>query len=526
MKILNINVVKDLDNLTHHPMNTSIYGVDEDTSDLEDLIEKYGQTKNIWINEKGQIISGNRRFIASKKLNLGSLMCDVYQFDSEQEELEMLLLENTHRTKTNYQKAKEAQFWRQIEQEKARNRRGRKKAQSQSSDSNEKGLSRDAIARRVGFGSGENLRKAEKVLEFLENTPDQEIQEMLDKSVHAAYERINELKESEKTDVDVVEVAPLTSKSETTRLEKSPKTFIYVGKNVVWGTAKDGKPISLEARTWVFLLDDMVASNPNQLYVCLQSNLDSSFCVGVTDLDFGGNYLIAGQYRFRDNLKMSPVPITSRTLAQFIACDFLSLEEQKTLSERRIKTINRLIKTEESEKEALLLELESEQKLSIALASLLKRKVNAEVEDVAKEFIEEIEEIEKVEETHENPDRNKILLHSPIKKGDIVTDISNGKIGTATDLQCNIIASHGEAEYVLKVRVLWENGYSSLEPIEFLEKFDPPQKLIDCNSEDQVRFWATALKVDRNVTDQIVALYSRFRELKEERSNLKAVSFD
>jgi hypothetical protein len=145
---------------------------------------------------------------------------------------------------------------------------------------------------------------------------------------------------------------------------------------------------------------------------------------------------------------------------------------------------------------------------------------------VAKEFIEEIEEIEKVEETHENPDRNKILLHSPIKKGDTVTDISNGKIGTATDLQCNIIASHGEAEYVLKVRVLWENGYSSLEPIEFLEKFDPPQKLIDCNSEDQVRFWATALKVDRNVTDQIVALYSRFRELKEERSNLKAVSFD
>jgi hypothetical protein len=108
--------------LQAHPMNVAIYGDDEDTSQLREMINRSKWIKPLIVTPKGIIISGHRRWEVAKELNLETIPIEVKEFQNEIEQLEFLLLENATRTKTIEQRVREGKIWEEIEKEKAKER--------------------------------------------------------------------------------------------------------------------------------------------------------------------------------------------------------------------------------------------------------------------------------------------------------------------------------------------------------------------------------------------------------------------
>lgn len=165
--------------LKHHPANPKIYGEDEDVSDLVELIAKYGIKRRLIVNTEGEIISGNRRRRSAIRLKFSTLPIEVVDLKSREEELELLLLENATRTKTVFQKVREGECWQDIERDRAaarkkatQNNNAAKADQENFPGLGSKGQSRDAIASRVGLGSGRNYQKATKVVEEIDKLTD------------------------------------------------------------------------------------------------------------------------------------------------------------------------------------------------------------------------------------------------------------------------------------------------------------------------------------------------------------------
>jgi ParB/RepB/Spo0J family partition protein len=164
--------------LKPHPRNVEIYG-EEDVSDLAARIRQSNWIKPLVITQANVIISGHRRWQAAKSLGLASVPAERRTFANENEELEALLLENASRDKTVEQKVREALIWEEIEREKARLRQqaaaqqthaklGRGQQQPEMLQENfpeaSQGQSRDAVAARVGFGTGRTYQKAAQVV--------------------------------------------------------------------------------------------------------------------------------------------------------------------------------------------------------------------------------------------------------------------------------------------------------------------------------------------------------------------------
>ncbi len=157
--------------LRPHPRNSAIYG-DEDIIELVELIRQSGWIKPLVVTPADTIISGHRRWKAALSLELESVPVEVRKFPDELTELEALLLENASRFKTTEQKVREAQAWRELEETRAKLR----KVATQNNDAGRavmenfphlptsKGTTRDAIASRVGLGSGRTYSKAAKVV--------------------------------------------------------------------------------------------------------------------------------------------------------------------------------------------------------------------------------------------------------------------------------------------------------------------------------------------------------------------------
>ena len=109
--------------------------------------------------------------MAALVLDLDTVPVEVREFESATAELEVLLLENDSRQKTIEQKVREADAWKEIESELAI---GRKLATLKQGDCapdvenfphREKvEKTRDALATRVGLGSGKTYEKASKVV--------------------------------------------------------------------------------------------------------------------------------------------------------------------------------------------------------------------------------------------------------------------------------------------------------------------------------------------------------------------------
>ena len=166
--------------LTPHPDNCQIYG-NEDVSELAELICQSGWLKPLVCTQAGTIISGHRRWKAALELGLESIPVEYRSFLDETAELEALLLENASRVKTTEQKVREASAWESVEKAKAKQRQQQAAAmtnQKLGRDSSKtlmenfpqasKGTTRDAIASRVGLGSGRTYSKAAKVVERID----------------------------------------------------------------------------------------------------------------------------------------------------------------------------------------------------------------------------------------------------------------------------------------------------------------------------------------------------------------------
>jgi len=105
-----------LNNLKPNPLNNEIYGEDtpEQFNDLVEKIKNSGYIKPILITKQYVIVSGHRRFRAATQLGYTEI---EYQFvpDDPQKQLELFLLENYYREKTNEQKTRESNYYFQIE---------------------------------------------------------------------------------------------------------------------------------------------------------------------------------------------------------------------------------------------------------------------------------------------------------------------------------------------------------------------------------------------------------------------------
>jgi len=161
--------------LKPHPRNEAIYGT-EDVAELVERIRQSGWLKPLVCTQSGIIISGHRRWLAAKELGLESLFVEVREFADDTAELEAILLENASREKTTEQKVREAEAWREIEVARAKlrktaaqnNQAGRAVQEIFPELLDVKGQARDAIANRVGLGSGRTYDKASAVVQEID----------------------------------------------------------------------------------------------------------------------------------------------------------------------------------------------------------------------------------------------------------------------------------------------------------------------------------------------------------------------
>ncbi len=177
-------------NLRSHPINSQIYGEDEDDSALEEMIQGSGWIKTLLVTPDGDVVGGNRRLRIAQRKSIEKLKVEVREFANDEAVLEALLLDNAVREKTVEQKVREARFWLPIESEKAKSRKGR----SENQENFPGGQARDIVAARVGLGSGKNFQKADKVVTIVDSLKEsdpvksQELRDFLNnQSVHAAY---------------------------------------------------------------------------------------------------------------------------------------------------------------------------------------------------------------------------------------------------------------------------------------------------------------------------------------------------
>ena len=114
--------------LLPHPRNAAIYGDGADAAFAAEL-RASGWIKPLVVTPAGngapdlyRIVSGHRRWRAARANGVREVPYEVRTFDSEQAELEALLLENAFREKTTEQRVREAEVWDEIERDKARTR--------------------------------------------------------------------------------------------------------------------------------------------------------------------------------------------------------------------------------------------------------------------------------------------------------------------------------------------------------------------------------------------------------------------
>ena len=95
-----------LSKLKSHPQNEEIYTI-SNIDDLEQSISKLGLLEGLVIDEDYQVISGNRRFVAVKKLGWESVECQQVSIPKE-EILTYIIAHNKQRVKTCRERLNEA----------------------------------------------------------------------------------------------------------------------------------------------------------------------------------------------------------------------------------------------------------------------------------------------------------------------------------------------------------------------------------------------------------------------------------
>ena len=158
--------------LKPHPKNEEIYGYEEDVSDLVEKIKKSGRVHTMTVNSDGVVLAGHRRLKACIELGIETVNAEIVDFDTLEEEIEFIVLDNHQREKTVEQKAKEARVLKEVESKLAERRlsifgatggRGNKKGvpdSAQGLKEEKKGKARDIVAKNVGLRSGHEVDRA------------------------------------------------------------------------------------------------------------------------------------------------------------------------------------------------------------------------------------------------------------------------------------------------------------------------------------------------------------------------------
>lgn len=178
--------------------------------ELAQNIKENGLINPIVVTPDNQLIAGERRIKACKLLGWEEIEVRVMNVEDYEDKLRLEISENENRKEFTFSERIEwAKKLEQIEKLKANKRvkkagevGGKFKGMQNFADPSS-GVTRDKVAEKSGFGSGETYRKAK----FIEENADEEMIKKLDKdeiSVHGAYQKLKDEKEKlEKENVDL-----------------------------------------------------------------------------------------------------------------------------------------------------------------------------------------------------------------------------------------------------------------------------------------------------------------------------------
>ncbi len=161
----------NIDLIDTHPLNTSLYGENEDLSQLKKAIEITGRIKPILVTPKNgcyTAICGNSCLKVARALGYKEVQVEVVHFDNEFDEIRALLAGNVGREKSIEQKVREGWLWEKIEREEAKARMLAGKNDPR--ENFPQGRTTDAVAQKVGLGSGKNYEHASKAVSVLDET--------------------------------------------------------------------------------------------------------------------------------------------------------------------------------------------------------------------------------------------------------------------------------------------------------------------------------------------------------------------
>lgn len=96
--------------LKPHPKNEEIYGYGEDVSDLVEKIKKSGRVHTMTVNSDGVVLAGHRRLKACIELGIETVNAEIVDFDTPEEEIEFIVLDNHQREKRWNRKQKKQEF--------------------------------------------------------------------------------------------------------------------------------------------------------------------------------------------------------------------------------------------------------------------------------------------------------------------------------------------------------------------------------------------------------------------------------
>ncbi|MFB2895185.1 ParB/RepB/Spo0J family partition protein [Aerosakkonemataceae cyanobacterium BLCC-F50] len=237
----------ELERLKPHPRNEEIYGSCESIADLVELIKLKGHVQPLIIKADGTIISGHRRWRALTALGWKEAPVIVGHFETEEDELFVLIAENRHRQQTKVQRIREGMTVEPLARKLRDNHATRKDLSAENPMENfpleslnlgltgkEMQLTENIVAAIVGLGCGRNYRKgrtAVKAADRLRKDEPKLAQVWLDiinnRSVDAGYQiaRMSENKQRE-----TLEASAKLSPSSTSSSQQS-KASISTSQN-------------------------------------------------------------------------------------------------------------------------------------------------------------------------------------------------------------------------------------------------------------------------------------------------------
>lgn len=208
----------EVDELQNHPKSIEAYGQPDPDDDMLDDMADVGMrtdpkvAKNSHFVDGPVIIGGHRRIKAAKECGIKLVDCEVETYRTSADELEAIRQDNNYRDKMFSDRMGEYDLIKDAEEQAAKERQGNRETSS-SSELEVNRQSRDAIAEKIGIGSGSTLTRAVKIWDYAhereehENIPPQLAEWMVadiddgEESITGCYNTLRDLeKEVEEPD--------------------------------------------------------------------------------------------------------------------------------------------------------------------------------------------------------------------------------------------------------------------------------------------------------------------------------------